>query len=427
MGNKRERKSNYSIIYYIGSIIVIISYFLPWKQGIFEICVKVIDMIEPTLNLIFNHSNDEIVSITNIILSITSIIYLMLVFFSPIICHIIISIKLLTKRNNNKALSLIPILIWIIAIIIQILNMKTGGINSIDFVDYKYSVIVAIVGMIFTIIVLKQMKSLIIYIVLILFSAVALYPVLRVLAISLRPGDNLLTDSLSIIPIDATFENYVELFQAKPFLLWLRNSFLVTAMVTILGVVLASTAGYAFSRYDFPGRKAGLMSLLVTQMFPATMLLLPLYIMIAKLHLVNSMLGLVVMYSATALPFCIWMMKGYYDTIPISLEESALVDGAGRFRSFVTIMLPLAAPALVITALFSFMSAWNEYIVAAQVMLNDKLFTLPVGLKSLQGNMSTEWGMYAAGSLLVSIPVVILFLSLSRWLVSGLTLGSVKG
>ena len=266
-----------------------------------------------------------------------------------------------------------------------------------------------------------------IYLILIIFSVLSLYPVLRVLTISLRPGNNLLTESLSIIPKDATFDNYLQLFREKPFLLWLRNSFLVTSMVTILGVVLASTAGYAFSRYEFPGRKAGLMSLLVTQMFPATMLLLPLYIMIAKLHLVNSMLGLVVMYSATALPFCIWMMKGYYDTIPFSLEESALVDGAGRFRAFFTIILPLAAPALVITALFSFMSAWNEYIVAAQVMLDDKLFTLPVGLKSLQGNMSTEWGMYAAGSLLVSIPVVILFLSLSRWLVSGLTLGSVKG
>ena len=133
------------------------------------------------------------------------------------------------------------------------------------------------------------------------------------------------------------------------------------------------------------------------------------------------------MYSATALPFCIWMMKGYYDTIPFSLEESARVDGAGRFRSFATIILPLAAPALVITALFSFMTAWNEYIVAAQVMLDEKLFTLPVGLKSLQGNMSTEWGMYAAGSLVVSVPVVILFLALSKWLVSGLTLGSVKG
>jgi arabinogalactan oligomer / maltooligosaccharide transport system permease protein len=267
----------------------------------------------------------------------------------------------------------------------------------------------------------------IIYLILSVFAIMALYPVLRVVSISLRPGNNLLSESLAIIPEDATLENFMKLFTEKPFLLWLRNSLLVTAAVTILGVVMASTAGYAFSRYEFPGRKAGLLSLLVTQMFPATMLLLPLYIMIAKLHLVNSMLGLIVMYSATALPFCIWMMKGYYDTIPFSLEESALVDGAGRFRSFATIILPLAAPALVITALFSFMSAWNEYIVAAQVMLDDKLFTLPVGLKSLQGNMTTEWGMYAAGSLVVSVPVVILFLSLSKWLVSGLTLGSVKG
>lgn len=266
-----------------------------------------------------------------------------------------------------------------------------------------------------------------IYIILIIFAVMALYPVLRVLTISLRPGDNLLNESLEIIPKDATFDNFVKLFKEKPFMLWLRNSMLITSIVTILGVVLASTAGYAFSRYEFPGRKAGLMSLLVTQMFPATMLLLPLYIMIAKLHLVNSMLGLIIMYSATALPFCIWMMKGYYDTIPFSLEESALVDGAGRFRSFATIILPLAAPAMVITALFSFMTAWNEYIVAAQVMLDEQLFTLPVGLKSMQGNMTTEWGMYAAGSLVVSIPVVILFLSLSKWLVSGLTLGSVKG
>ncbi|MCF7918840.1 MAG: sugar ABC transporter permease [Candidatus Cloacimonetes bacterium] len=272
-----------------------------------------------------------------------------------------------------------------------------------------------------------SLQYIMIYLILIMFSVVALYPVLRVVTISLRPGNNLLNESLRIIPEDATFDNFIKLFQEKPFLLWLRNSLLVTSIVTILGVVLASTAGYAFSRYSFPGRKAGLMSLLVTQMFPATMLLLPLYIMIAKLHLVNSMLGLVIMYSATALPFCIWMMKGYYDTIPFSLEESARVDGAGRFRSFVTIMLPLAAPALVITALFSFMTAWNEYIVAAQVMLDENLFTLPVGLKSLQGNMSTEWGMYAAGSLVVSIPVIILFLSLSKWLVSGLTLGSVKG
>jgi len=267
----------------------------------------------------------------------------------------------------------------------------------------------------------------VIYAILFIFVIISVYPILRVLTISLRPGDNLLNESLRIIPKDATFENYVKLFVQKPFLLWMKNSFLITLAVTIIGVTLASMAGYAFSRFNFPGRKLALQSILITQMFPATMLLLPLYIMISKLNLVNSFMGIIILYSATALPFCIWLMKGYYDTIPLSLEESAMVDGASKFFAFYKIILPLAAPALVITALFSFMAAWNEYIVAAQVLWYEDKFTLPLGLKSLQGNMTTEWGMYSAGALLVSIPVIILFLALSKYLVSGLTLGSVKG
>ncbi len=273
----------------------------------------------------------------------------------------------------------------------------------------------------------KTLQYIIIYVILLLFVVISIYPILRVLTISLRPGDNLLTESLRIIPKDATFQNYINLFTKKPFLLWIKNSLIITFAVTLIGVSLASMAGYAFSRYKFPGKKAILSSILITQMFPATMLLLPLYIMISKLDLVNSFNGIIILYSATALPFCIWLMKGYYDTIPFSLEESALVDGASKFYAFYKIILPLAAPALVITALFSFMAAWNEYIVAAQVLWYEDKFTLPLGLKSLQGNMTTEWGMYAAGALLVSIPVIILFLSLSKWLVSGLTLGSVKG
>jgi len=273
----------------------------------------------------------------------------------------------------------------------------------------------------------NKKSYIVIYLIIFIFVLVSLYPILRVLTISLRPGDNLLNESLRIIPKDATFENYVKLLTEKPFLIWIRNSGLVTLIVTILGVVLASFAGYSFSRFRFPGRKAGLLGLLVTQMFPATMLLLPLFIMISKLNLINSFLGLIIMYSASALPFCIWLMKGYYDTIPVSLEESAMMDGANKFFAFRKIILPLAAPALVITALFSFMTAWNEYVVAAQVLWYDDMFTIPLGLKSLQGNMTTEWGMYAAGALLISIPVIILFLVLSKWLVSGLTLGSVKG
>jgi arabinogalactan oligomer/maltooligosaccharide transport system permease protein len=266
-----------------------------------------------------------------------------------------------------------------------------------------------------------------VYAVLALFVAIAVYPILQVFSISLRPEATLLSSDLSIIPANATWNNYVELLTERPFFTWMWNSFYVTLVVVLTGVVLASTAGYAFSRYRFPGRKSGLLSLLITQMFPATMLLLPLFIMMAKLNLINTYLALIVIYSSTALPFCIWQMKGYYDTIPVSLEEAARIDGLGRFGSFYRIVLPLAAPALVITALFSFMAAWTEYVVAAQVVYDESMFTLPVGLKMFQANMSTEWGLYAAGALIVSIPVVVLFVVLSRWLIGGLTLGSVKG
>ncbi len=264
------------------------------------------------------------------------------------------------------------------------------------------------------------------YLFLIVFTLIALYPIINVFTISIRPNNRLLSTDLSIIPEGATFSQYVELFINRPFLLWIWNSSLVSAIVTFTGVALASTTGYALSRFKFVGKQSTMLGILITQMFPATMLLLPMYLMLIKLHLLNSYLGIIIVYSATALPFCIWQMKGYYDTIPFSLEESARIDGCNQWQAFYKIILPLAAPALVITALFSFMTAWSEYIVAAQVLQDTELYTLPLGLKSFQSNLTTEWGLYAAASLVVSIPVVALFIFLSKWLVSGLTLGSVK-
>ncbi len=271
------------------------------------------------------------------------------------------------------------------------------------------------------------MKKIVLFLVLAAFTALTLYPILTVVTISLRPGDRLLSTSLSLIPDGATTESYISLFRDRPFARWMFNSTFVALCVTVLATALASTAGYAFSRFKFPGSRAGMTLLLITQMFPATMLLLPMFLMLAKLQLINSYLGLIAIYSATALPFTIWQMKGYYDTIPRELEEAALMDGASRVRTFYTIILPLAAPALVITALFSFLTAWSEYIVAAQVLLTQDLYTVPLGLKQFESTMATEWGLYAAGSIVVSIPVIALFLYLSKWLISGLTLGSVKG
>ena len=265
------------------------------------------------------------------------------------------------------------------------------------------------------------------YVALALFTLFALYPIVQIITIALRPGDQLLSTSLSPIPKGATLANFRILLTETPFLRWLGNSTIIALAVTVTGVALASTAGYALSRFKFLGRSSMLNGLLVTQMFPATMLLLPLYLILIKLSLINSYLGVVIIYAATALPFCIWQLKGYYDTIPVSLEEAAGIDGCSRWQAFRLVVLPLAGPAIVITALFSFMTAWNEYVVAALILQDVEIFTLPVGLRMFQANMSTQWGLYAAGALLVSIPVVLLFLLLSRYLVSGLSSGAVKG
>lgn len=262
--------------------------------------------------------------------------------------------------------------------------------------------------------------------VLLLFVAISVYPALNVLTISLRPQSQLRSTDLSIIPDDWTLDSYVQLFTEQPFLTWLSNSLLVSLAVTLTGVSLAGMGGYALSRFPFVGRRACMTIVITTQMFPATMLLLPLYVLIARLHLVNSFLGLLVFYTATALPFCLWQMKGFYDTIPVSLEEAARIDGCSRWQAFRQVTLPLAVPGLVITALFSFMAAWSEYLVAAQVLQHPDLFTLPLGLKSFQATMSTQWGLYAAAAILVSIPAVVVFMAVSRYLVSGLTVGGVK-
>ncbi|MCK4548240.1 MAG: sugar ABC transporter permease [Candidatus Eisenbacteria sp.] len=273
----------------------------------------------------------------------------------------------------------------------------------------------------------KRAEKTLLYGILLVASFIAIYPVLRVFGVSLRPGDRLLSTSLRIIPEGATLYSYRVLLLEQPFLRWMLNSTIVAAAVTVVGASLASAAGYAFSRYRFKGRHAGLGGLLITQMFPVTMLLLPLYIMLSKLGLVNTFLGLIIAYTATALPFCVWQMKGFYDTIPTSLEEAAALDGCTGPATFLRVILPLALPGLAVTSLFAFITAWSEYLVAAQIIHDQSLLTLPLGLKSFQSNMTTEWGLYAAGAVIVSVPAVAVFLLASRWLVSGLTLGSVKG
>ncbi|MBB6481078.1 sugar ABC transporter permease [Spirochaeta isovalerica] len=269
--------------------------------------------------------------------------------------------------------------------------------------------------------------KIIIHTLLITACLVTIYPILRIMTISLRPGDRLMSTSLALIPPDATFSNYTAALFEKDFFLWLWNSLVITLATAVIGLTLASTSAYAISRWKFPGRNAMLIFLLGTQMIPAAMLMVPLYLLAAKFGLINTYRGLVIAYSVSAVPFSIWILKGYYDSIPTTLEEAAMIDGASRMYTFWRIILPLTTPALAIAFLFNFMNSWNEFMLARIMLPKSGMFTWPLGLQSLQGQFTTQWGVYAASSIMISIPVVALFLYSSKWLVNGLTAGSVKG
>ncbi len=274
----------------------------------------------------------------------------------------------------------------------------------------------------------SPLKRAVIHAVLFVTALIAIVPVLRVISVSLRPNDQLLNRELDIIPADATLASYGHVLFETDFPQWLFNSLLITVGTSVIGLIFAATSAYGFSRFKFPGRGVGLTALLATQLIPATMLLVPILILAIQLDLVGTYRGLVIAYSITSVPFSIWILKGYYDTVPIELEEAARIDGCSQLEAFVRVLLPLSTPALAIVFLFNFLAAWNEFVLARILIgSSTELFTWPLGILRFQAQFQTQWGDLAAASVLVSIPIVALFLYSSKWLINGVTLGGVKG
>ena len=279
---------------------------------------------------------------------------------------------------------------------------------------------------------MKALRTAAIHVALIISCAVTLYPILWVIKMALSPTQGF-SLSPSPLPRAFTLQNFIAVVNTHDeaghwlFGRQLLNSIVVSVAATLVGVALACSAAYALSRFRFPGRKTSLRAFLLSQMFPGVVTLIPLYVLLDKLGLLNQLSGLVLVYTTTAIPFCVFMLKGYFDTLPRELEEAVLLDGGTRFDAFFRVALPLARPALAVTALFCFLTAWNEYIQAATFMNDPRSFTLPVALQRYVGDYSTEWGHFAAGAILVSLPVMALFFALERHLVGGLTSGSVKG
>ncbi len=269
------------------------------------------------------------------------------------------------------------------------------------------------------------------HIVLITLTLIILTPVCWVLVASLEKGGNLYGGAANT-PL--TFSNYRALLAHSNFLLWVRNSLLVCTASSLLALCFATTAGYAFSRFRFVGRKYGLLTLIILQMFPAMMAMWAIYSMLNFLNSVThgiigfNLLGLTLIYAGGGIPFNIWLIKGYLDSIPRELEESAYVDGASRWQTFVQVTLPLMGPILVVVGVLTFIGAYNDFLIPSIVLLDDSQYTLAVGLRSfISGRYDTNWAQFAAASMLGALPVLALFLSLQRFLVEGLTKGSVKG
>ena len=273
----------------------------------------------------------------------------------------------------------------------------------------------------------KKVFNIVVYTLLTFWGLMVLFPFYWTFVTSLKDTHELYSLIVYYWPQHPTFDAYEHLFTQFNFLHPMKNSFIVAVITTLVSLTVSTLAAYAFSRFKFPGRRAGMMAFLITQMFPGTMMMIPLYLLLNYLGLLDSMLGLILVYSTSTIPFCTWNLKGYFDTIPHELEEAAIIDGASQARIFWQIIMPLSAPALAVTALIAFMSSWNEYIMAAKFMDSELSYTLPVVVNSYISSKSVQWGYFAAGAVLVSTPIVLLFLALQKFMVGGLTAGGVKG
>jgi arabinogalactan oligomer / maltooligosaccharide transport system permease protein len=270
-----------------------------------------------------------------------------------------------------------------------------------------------------------------------LFCAVcfALYPVLWVLS---QAFSGLQTPEPRVLPVPEhlTLQHLREVVgqtRTTPSgTVWLfgrqmANSLVVSGATALVGVGIAIPTAYALARFNFVGKQGGVKALLATQMFPTVASLIPLYFLLNRFGLLNSRTGLVLCYAATSVPFAIFQLRAAFESIPVDLEEAAMVDGATRFQAFLRVALPAARPAIAVTALFAFMSAYNEFILAATLLGREEMFTLPVVLQRYIGEYSSNVPVFAAGALIVSAPVMVLFYVLQRHLVAGLTAGAVKG
>jgi len=264
-----------------------------------------------------------------------------------------------------------------------------------------------------------------IYLILVVTGIFCVYPILWVIMASLNPGTSLF--SATLIPERLTVIHYVNLFTKHNFGLWYKNTMNIAFWTMLASVVLVMPTAYALSQFRFKGRKSMLMTMLVLQMFPGFMSMIAIFLLLLQLRLLDTHIGLILVYAGGSIPFGTWLVKGFFDGLPRSLFEAAKIDGASNTTVFAKIMLPLSTPIVTFIALTNFIAPWMDFILARLVLRSEERKTLAIGLfEMVTGHMHTEFTMFAAGSVMVAVPITILFVFLQKYIVSGLTEGASK-
>jgi ABC-type glycerol-3-phosphate transport system permease component len=267
----------------------------------------------------------------------------------------------------------------------------------------------------------------VVYALLALAVTVILFPVFWMASSSLKPQSELFARNMTMLPVRWTMENFINVWEGTAFPTYFWNSFKVSALSTACSVIISMYAAYAIARIKFAGSYAFSLLLLITQMFPHILLVIPLFVIIQKIGLFNTHTALVIAYTSFSIPFTVWMLRGFFEAIPAELEEAAVIDGATMMGTFHRIILPLAGPGIAAVTMFGFIRGWNEFLFALVLLQNHDLFTLPIGLASFQEEYTFRWDLILAGASIITLPVLFFFLVMQRFIVQGLLGGAVKG
>lgn len=256
---------------------------------------------------------------------------------------------------------------------------------------------------------------------------IMLFPLYWIVITSLKPQKDIFSMPIKYWPEHFTLENYVNVFKVSKFHIYMGNSFMVSVLSAVIVLCIAILSAYVLSRYKFRGQKQIMIGFFLTQMLPGFVALAPLYLLMANLDLINTRISLVLMYTVGLIPFSTIMLRGFFQRIPVSLEEAAMIDGASRLKALIRVIIPIMLPGIASTFIFAFINNWNELFLAVMFIDSEALKTLPVAMNSFILKFDVDWGSMSAGTVLSILPSIVLFAFAQRFIVQGLTQGAEKG